>query len=199
MKLFNVMLLLSFLLCLSVVLFGCKTRKVAKESYSRESVSRTESAVKLTDTGTVTTKEVTTTSFLSGPLIATKAFEIPRFDLLKSLSSNLYRLDSAMLDISVGYDTLKNALVINAHKRPEQTQQRTERTTTERKGITKEETQKQNTRDKEKKESKQTESKPDYSWMWWLVGIIGILFLILYLWNKISSGAWLSGIFKLKQ
>jgi hypothetical protein len=173
--------------------------KSSSQSHSRDSLVKTVAHEVSIDTGTVKTRETTDFVYESPAFSAKKLFPVDTKDLVKKLSTSLFRLDTAMVDVTVGYDTLSKTLNIDVHKRPEQASGHTEKTTEEKKGLSVKKDLDQKTQVKEKTATAQSEKKPDYSWILWLVKIVAALFLVLYIYKKVTTGGFLTGLFKRKQ
>jgi hypothetical protein len=178
---------------------GCgifHSSKSSKQLDQRDSTGKMEQHIATIDTGSVTVREVSNYSFLSPGFKTSSTTSIKPQDLLSRLTAGFTVLDTAMLSVALHYDSLKNALVVDAVKRPELGNARTEKTTTKKAGLTTISDTKAFTQVKSKKETVQKESKPDYSWILWVAGIIGGLGLLLLISHEFRPDGLFTKFFK---
>jgi hypothetical protein len=147
------------------------------------------------DTGHTVIRETSDSSFFSPAFKASKSYVLQPGALVNALASNYLRLDSGMLSVKLHYDTLTGVLQLSAEKKPEQGNVRKEKTTVVKNGSTIHTEQKTKGNEKRKQqiqiatkdERKVTTKTPDYSFIGWLVGLLVIIFLIQFIYNKFSA------------
>lgn len=161
------------IILIALSLFSCKARKVALSKVDSTTNTKTESQVK---------KE-------------TSSIDTGKIDIHTEVMS----VDSSQYEVSIetggkiinvvdgNYSGPADKVIIKGKK---QSQTKTTEHKQEIKGLTTQaildSTGTAETKTTTHKKTKDTEAKPDYSWIVWLVGIIGVLFLSLFIYNKIK-------------
>lgn len=143
-----------------------------------------------TDTGKTITREIIDTIAVSPELKVIKNFKLkplPEGLTFPGFVDALAHLDTAMVSLSLDYDTLQNSIRVIVNKRKEILPVKADRTIIVLNGISAIQKSNEATRVINERTTNNKDIKPDVRWMWFLTGLLILIAIVLFIFYRKRS------------